>query len=568
MYRFSNGTIYPFAHWECSNCVLLNPTIVGTEYRANVRFDTPGTATLVFKDNNDVLRGSININVIVPVPNTTFTLEPHCGSTVLARNTDPPSGVNWYWQTSLTGTSTSSMGPSLTINSTGTYYLRARWGVFGEWSQSALSTESVTVATTPPEAPATGQSAYAISNSPVTTTLWVSAVSGATSYKWFSAPIDGNLIATTIDPSYTVTAQSGSIQTYFVESSNGCGSASRREVRVEVYPEPIVIVTNNGEVEFSDVTMSVNNFTYDSYVWLDGSNDPLPGATTNSYTTSKPGAYSLRVTKSGVTFTTQATVLRSENYIVINEVLVPTTSETAVESLPIGSKFRTTQFFDGLGRVKQTVSMQSSPGGGDLVQPVVYDKFGREPVKYLPYVAGESTGWVKNNFISNDHPDYSLPEKSPQFEFYQQGGALPSDSNPYAQTRYEASPLDRVIKQGAPGEDWQPNESLDHPPTDRSVKFKNETNFQGEVILWRYANGALISGSSNSREYYLPNTLFKMLTKDEDHHEVIEFKDKAGKVVLKKVQAPNSEWAETYYIYDDFGNLVVVLSPEAVKTLN
>src|SRR5690606_29166809 len=59
---------------------------------------------------------------------------------------------------------------------------------------------------------------------------------------------------------------------------------------------------------------------------------------------------------------------------------------------------------------------------------------------------------------------------------------------------------------------------------------------------------------------------------------VIEYKDKQGRVVLKRVQAVegtptvppplnDTNYASTYYVYDDFGNLVCVIPPEATRQL-
>ena len=54
---------------------------------------------------------------------------------------------------------------------------------------------------------------------------------------------------------------------------------------------------------------------------------------------------------------------------------------------------------------------------------------------------------------------------------------------------------------------------------------------------------------------------------------VIEYKDKEGKVLLKKVLVGDTYcedyngWLSTYYIYDDFGRLRWVLQPKAVEWL-
>ncbi|HMJ47151.1 MAG TPA: DUF6443 domain-containing protein, partial [Ferruginibacter sp.] len=76
---------------------------------------------------------------------------------------------------------------------------------------------------------------------------------------------------------------------------------------------------------------------------------------------------------------------------------------------------------------------------------------------------------------------------------------------------------------------------------------------------------------------YLANTLFKNIMVDEHGKQVIEFKDKEGKVILKKVQLTASAdngsgsgytgWLSTYYIYDDLNNLRMVLPPKAVEAM-
>ena len=59
--------------------------------------------------------------------------------------------------------------------------------------------------------------------------------------------------------------------------------------------------------------------------------------------------------------------------------------------------------------------------------------------------------------------------------------------------------------------------------------------------------------------------LFRSITTDEEGNKIQAFINKTGQTLLKRVEAPNSEWADTYYIYDDFSNLRYVLPPEASK---
>ncbi len=67
--------------------------------------------------------------------------------------------------------------------------------------------------------------------------------------------------------------------------------------------------------------------------------------------------------------------------------------------------------------------------------------------------------------------------------------------------------------------------------------------------------------------YFSVATLVKNIVKDEHQNIIIEFKDRLGKTILKKVQVNATEWAETYYVYDIQGRVVTVLPPEAVNRI-
>ena len=58
---------------------------------------------------------------------------------------------------------------------------------------------------------------------------------------------------------------------------------------------------------------------------------------------------------------------------------------------------------------------------------------------------------------------------------------------------------------------------------------------------------------------YESNQLYVTQTTDEDGHEAYEFKDKAGRIVLSRKM--NGVFFDTYYVYDDFGNLRFVITP-------
>jgi YD repeat-containing protein len=253
------------------------------------------------------------------------------------------------------------------------------------------------------------------------------------------------------------------------------------------------------------------------------------------------------------------------NYIKQVDVLIADQrTEGDIAALGYTNKNEFIEYFDGLGRDLQSVSRQGSPSGKDIVIPYYYDKVGRESIKYLPFVSSESSGSFKHNAISIDDSYHS----SEHFNFYNSlTSFIENDSQPYSQTVFESSPLNRIVKQGAAGEAWQPDVAEEN---DKSIKNTYVFNAANEVLLFKYdaKSGDVLM---NNLAYYSANQLYAHKTSDEHNHEVIAYTDKEGKTVLKKVEYKEENgtklYAETYYIYDDFGNLVVVLPPEAVVSI-
>jgi hypothetical protein len=216
----------------------------------------------------------------------------------------------------------------------------------------------------------------------------------------------------------------------------------------------------------------------------------------------------------------------------------------------------------------QTVEKQGSPSYQDVVQPVTYDSLGREAVKYLPYASGTS-GDFQPGFIPKEDASYAT-STSPQYQFYQTTPRVVTESQPYAVSIFEKSPSARVIKQGAAGAPWQPVADVTNFE-DKSVKRFVSGNTAGEVFRFQYDQntGLLALPTALESRFYPEDKLHKTRTLDEDNNEVVEFTDRDGKVVCKKVQYGSSsgqvQFASTYYVYDDLSNLILVLQPEAVR---
>jgi RHS repeat-associated protein len=274
------------------------------------------------------------------------------------------------------------------------------------------------------------------------------------------------------------------------------------------------------------------------------------------------------------------------NFIRTWTATAPDTSATNLITRPLKDVKQTTAYFDGLGRPLQTVAKQGSLITGnspiDLVSPVVYDEFGREKYQYLPFAA--------NNAGSNSSISDGLFKLNPfqqQVQFYNTqltGQAGETNIGPnslnwaYGQTTFEASPLNRVQESFAPGSSWVGSAAQANENDRRSVKTKYLVNTATDSVrIWTVTDVANNWGTYSTTNRYPAGELYKNITVDEHGKQVIEFKNKEGQVVLKKVQltaaADNGAgsghygWLCTYYVYDDLDNLRLVIQPKGVEFL-
>jgi RHS repeat-associated protein len=255
----------------------------------------------------------------------------------------------------------------------------------------------------------------------------------------------------------------------------------------------------------------------------------------------------------------------TENYIKTTTFKIPIQNE--IQNISTDDRIESTTYFDGLGRSKQTVAVQAGGDKEDLVTPIEYDAIGRQPKEYLPMPLSSGIGTYRTGDIPSDLATYYPTKFSNDF-------SQNNTPNPYSEMRYENSPLNRVIEQGAPGEDWRVeiNSTSDH-----TIKFSYLANTTADQVQYFYTNpiNITVSGSIGlgRNGHYPADELYKNVTKDENwnpskgpNHTTQEFTDKLGRVVLKRT-FENNVRHDTYYVYDDYGNLSYVLSPEGTKEI-
>ncbi len=592
-YRFYNGTIYSSYTWGTGGKgSIVSTSNEGANFYVRIQWYEAGSATITFRDNNYEQKGSssVTINNNVSTPTATFSIVQNCNSTTVTRSVNN-SGVGWYWQTSPAGTSTS-LGPDASIVRTapGLLYLRARYSGTGTWSSGYQTVGDIGIVTSV-GSPTSSTDGHRISNNAgVSVMLQVSPVSGTDSYKWYTDATGGNAVSSGIFAT-SYNAQLSGTQTFYVETVNGpCTSTPRKSVTGYIHPEPIVAVSNDGKLYKGKATLSVSNYTYDSYIWQNAAKQTIAGATSNTLIVDAAGTYYLQVKKgNSPLFTSGPITVNSINYIVATDVLVDNVSTAAdAHELPVGSRSQTTQFFDGLGRPLQSVSWQASPGYQDIIQPTVYDNAGREAKRYLPVTGGED-GWYKGTSTMIDPATGRYIGIAESFYTPGSDNAIADDPLPYTETVFEPSPLNRPAKSYGAGANWAAA-SPDNPSgSDKYIGAAYLVNIHGEggtseekITAWKVNASGLLEreiptgGTIESGGYYSSGQLQIKVTIDEEGNSTREYINKAGKVILKKVQVVTgatdlnsaTDWALTYYIYDDFGNLVFVLPPQAVAVIN
>jgi RHS repeat-associated protein len=193
----------------------------------------------------------------------------------------------------------------------------------------------------------------------------------------------------------------------------------------------------------------------------------------------------------------------------------------------------TKQYLDGLGRPIEVVKESYTPTS-DLHSTanwhqknyVSYDALGRQSRSYLPFES--STLGFQNN----------------------QGALLVAG---YVETSYEASPLSRPVSQ----------RNADGTLTYMSYGANIATDAVQIMVPSTTPN--VLAGASSPNVYAI-NTLYKTTMTDENGKITCVFKDKLGRVILtrKLLNGTSGEKVDTYNVYDDYGQLVVVVPPGAL----
>ena len=187
------------------------------------------------------------------------------------------------------------------------------------------------------------------------------------------------------------------------------------------------------------------------------------------------------------------------------------------------------QYYNGLGR--PTLSVATAGGNGETACTLTtYDGSGREKRKYLP-VPGNGLDHVPENSVTSM-------------------GLFYLDDGYFTEIHYDA--LDRVTAVDIAGDTWRQADKQD-----RTVYLANTLS---DLVLHYEApedgSYSLVEPENTSFQYYPAGSLSKTVSYDADNRSVTVFTDLLGNKVLERTAA-----GDTYYVYNDLGQLRFVLSP-------
>lgn len=246
----------------------------------------------------------------------------------------------------------------------------------------------------------------------------------------------------------------------------------------------------------------------------------------------------------------------TENFVKTTVYKTPTT--TTISSPNITQANTNIVYLDGFGRTIQEIANKQSNSGNNVVKHIEYDVLGRQSKNFLNY-STSTNGLDYESTSSNDLNNYyNVAEYD-------------STVNPYSEVKFQ-SLLNQINEISNPGTDW--NMSSNH--TIRMVHKNNVT--QDNVInykaksTWNSATNVYDVAITNAG-FYSSYTLFKTTLKNENwvsgkENTTEEFTDFNGRLILKRIYGVSmidgvetSTTHDTYFVYDQFGNLSYTIPP-------
>lgn len=395
-----------------------------------------------------------------------------------------------------------------------------------------------------PVPPATPLNPIVLSNDCNSTTLQHDTPPAGETWYW-QTTADG---ISTSDANTTKTVTSGS--TYYLRARNNSTlvwSTESSSITYTIDSPPVWYSDSDGD-GFGDPNVSLIQCSQPAN-YVSNNFDACPSQTGNPLNNGCPGAGD-----SGSI---------DKNYIHTITPLIAVTNVSQITN--VDDKIEEVTYFDGLGKSIQEVGIRAGGQKQDIKTPLVNDEFGRQTISYLSHasVTGAVSSYTTNTSLINDLNSYYVSKYPNQLNS--------GSPNTYSEKRFDKTPLNRVLENGTPGKDWLINPNNDN---DHTTKFEYNSNTTGEVYSIFYTG----VGQPLSIEYFYEEAqLFKNTVKNENWKSTDGkvntkdvFTDKMGKKIAEFSYINESSTLKilkTYYVYDNSGNLVYVLTPKLFTNL-
>lgn len=232
------------------------------------------------------------------------------------------------------------------------------------------------------------------------------------------------------------------------------------------------------------------------------------------------------------------------------------------------ANFENIIYYDRLGRPEQIVEKNASPiNEKNIVKHIEYVTYKGQTKDFLPFtVEGKTTvnlpvvGSVdlySANFVNNGNAATVSYYNTPEYE---------NTQNPFAEVKTKNNLQQQVEEVASPGNDWS-------MVNGNTLKLDVVVNSVSEVKLFKAAatwNNSTKSYSNTLADtgYHAAGNLTKQIVKNENwttgkNNTTEIFKGVDGKTHLKRAYN-NNQAHDTYYVYNQLGQLSYVLTPEAV----
>lgn len=205
-------------------------------------------------------------------------------------------------------------------------------------------------------------------------------------------------------------------------------------------------------------------------------------------------------------------------------------------------------FLDGLGRIKQSVNYIDFNSTDVIADFKEYGSHGKIKRDWLL-----TKGTIDTTIFGGTIHDI-IPLENLGSTY---SSTYPDDNCFYSQTFYDNTVMHRPIETRAAGDAW-----TNHVGKRMSYLLNDGTDSLRCINLYVNSNGQLVKdGVFESGELRVTKTI------DEDNHTSYLFYNREDSLILSR-SVVDMEMADTYYVYDIYGNLRYVLPPEMSAKLN